>query len=89
MWRVRLTVCAAAAAGAVTAVAQDDDGAPPALDFLEYLGSWESSDEDWLVVAGEFMALPPVNDTDSPAAVGDESDLAGAADEATSDDDED
>jgi len=24
---------------------------PPAGDFLEYLGSWEEGDEDWLAVA--------------------------------------
>ena len=25
---------------------------PPDSEFLEYLGSWEESDEDWLTVAG-------------------------------------
>lgn len=30
------------------AVAEDDD--LPEMEFLEYLGSWEESDEDWLIV---------------------------------------
>lgn len=25
------------------------DETPPDLDFIEYLGSWEESDEDWLM----------------------------------------
>lgn len=36
----------------VAAVAQDDD--TPDLAFLEYLGSWEDSDEEWLVVAEQM-----------------------------------
>ncbi len=31
-------------------VAADDDGMPD-MDFLEYLGSWEESDEDWVLLA--------------------------------------
>ncbi len=27
------------------------DEVPPDLEFLEYLGSWEESDEDWLLFA--------------------------------------
>ncbi len=27
------------------------DEVPPDLEFLEYLGSWEESDEDWLMFA--------------------------------------
>lgn len=34
-----------------TANAQDDEA--PALDLLEYLGSWEESDEDWLLFENE------------------------------------
>ena len=30
------------------AIAEDDE--LPEIEFLEYLGSWEESDEDWLVV---------------------------------------
>ena len=28
-----------------------DESEAPELDFLEYLGSWEESDEDWVVLA--------------------------------------
>lgn len=32
-----------------------DDGvdAAPDMEFLEYLGSWEDSDEEWMLFAGE------------------------------------
>lgn len=30
-------------------VAQDDE---PDLGFLEYLGSWQEGDDEWLIVAG-------------------------------------
>jgi hypothetical protein len=33
------------------AAAQEDEEEVPAMEFLEYLGSWEGSDEDWEVVA--------------------------------------
>jgi hypothetical protein len=39
---------------AAVAVAQDEE--TPDLAFLEYLGSWEDSDEDWLVVAENLDA---------------------------------
>jgi hypothetical protein len=39
---------AAAATVAGTAVAQDDE---PDLGFLEYLGSWQEGDDEWLIVA--------------------------------------
>ena len=32
----------------VTAIAVADDEAPD-IEFLEYLGSWDESDEDWLL----------------------------------------
>ena len=31
------------------AAAQTEEGDSPALEFLEYLGSWEESDEDWML----------------------------------------
>lgn len=31
------------------ALAEDDDAPAPDSDFLEYLGMWEESDEDWLL----------------------------------------
>lgn len=29
------------------------DDAVPDMEFLEYLGSWEESDEEWMLFAGE------------------------------------
>ena len=39
--------CGLAGLGAAAALAEDE---LPDMEFLEYLGSWEESDEDWLVV---------------------------------------
>jgi hypothetical protein len=41
-----------------------DDGADavPDMEFLEYLGSWEDSDEEWMLFAGEDDA--PAERTD-------------------------
>ena len=32
-----------------------NDDVMPDMDFLEYLGSWEESDEDWVVLAAEAV----------------------------------
>ncbi len=53
-WPVAATlalVCGLAGPGA--AVAQDDEAAPgaPDLALLEYLGSWEESDEEWVLLS--------------------------------------
>jgi len=48
MARSRLILLAAVAGMAATAQAQDDE---PDLSFLEYLGSWQEGDEEWLIVA--------------------------------------
>ncbi len=37
--------------GIVTA----DDDVMPDMEFLEYLGSWEESDEDWVLLAAEAV----------------------------------
>jgi hypothetical protein len=44
------------------AIAQDEQ--TPDLAFLEYLGSWDESDEEWLVVAEEILA--PGDAPDAP-----------------------
>ena len=46
----------------VTAGAQD--GNTPDLGFLEYLGSWQEGDEEWLVVAGMGEELESERDGD-------------------------
>ena len=32
-----------------------DDEVMPDIEFLQYLGSWEESDEDWVVLAAEAI----------------------------------
>jgi len=55
------------------AVAADDEVMPD-MEFLEYLGSWEESDEDWVVLAAEAVERVAAEDkrTD-PAAIDEES----------------
>ena len=48
MARNRLVLVSVAAAFAGAASAQEQE---PDLSFLEYLGSWQEGDEEWLVVA--------------------------------------
>jgi hypothetical protein len=38
-----------------TGVVTADDEVMPDIEFLEYLGSWEESDEDWVVLAAEAI----------------------------------
>jgi hypothetical protein len=45
------------------AVAADEEPAPD-LEFLEYLGSWEESDEDWVLLAAEVVAQTAAEETD-------------------------
>jgi hypothetical protein len=35
----------------LTSAAQVQDDDAPDLDFLEYLGSWQAEDDEWLVIA--------------------------------------
>ena len=39
----------------VTGIVVADEAEAPELEFLEYLGSWEESDEDWLLLAAEAV----------------------------------
>jgi len=59
--------------GLCGAVLAADDGSPE-TDFLEYLGSWEESDEVWLVVdqVAEWVAAESEERSD-PAPEGEES----------------
>jgi len=57
---------------AATVGAQDSN--TPDLGFLEYLGSWQEGDEEWLVVAGMGDELESEQDSDED---GDSSDEAG------------
>jgi len=40
--------------GIAVAETQEDDS--PDMEFLEYLGMWEESDEDWLLIEEEVVA---------------------------------
>jgi hypothetical protein len=69
MARTALAMSLVAAVIAAPAMAQDDE--LPDLEFLEYLGSWEEGDEEWLVVADEFMGSPAA-EAGEPSAIADE-----------------
>ena len=45
---VRAVLCGLALCGGAPVLAEDED--VPDMEFLEYLGMWEESDEDWLIV---------------------------------------
>jgi len=38
-----------------TGIVVADDETMPDMEFLEYLGSWEESDEDWVVLAAQAV----------------------------------
>ena len=58
-----------------------DDEVMPDIEFLEYLGSWEESDEDWVIlaaeaaeqVASEDKRTDPASKEKEPVETGDES----------------
>ena len=60
--------------GACDAAAQADDTLPDA-EFLEYLGSWEASDEEWLLVQSVALRETATSDDErnDPAPDGEES----------------
>jgi hypothetical protein len=66
-WRNALLCCAIGAAGAVPAAESQE----PEMEFLEYLGLWEESDEEWLIVDYR-IGLDPEERTD-PVPEGEES----------------
>ena len=51
------------------------DNEQPDMEFLEYLGSWEETDEDWLLFAGPEMEAVAADDKkrSDPAPDGEES----------------
>ena len=62
------------AAGLVSTVRAAEEPAEPELDFLEYLGSWQADDEEWVIEAGwededEIeQAVPPADGKPEPGA---------------------
>lgn len=47
----RLTIAALGGACAAGVQADEKEQEIPDLEFLEYLGSWQESDEEWLIVS--------------------------------------
>ena len=41
----------------VAGIAIADDAEAPDLEFLEYLGSWEESDEDWVALVDDATVV--------------------------------
>lgn len=46
-----------------------DEAMAPDIEFLEYLGSWEESDEDWLLLAAEVAEVTAPDDENETAPV--------------------
>jgi hypothetical protein len=59
-FRAALLLILAAASGSWAA----DATAPDELELLEFLGSWEEQDDDWLAVAIEDAESQPVEEVD-------------------------
>jgi hypothetical protein len=60
----KLIAMLGAAAGLASTAGAADEPAAPELDFLEYLGSWQAEDEEWVIEAGweEDEEVPPSAD---------------------------
>jgi hypothetical protein len=61
----------------------------PDLSFLEYLGSWEDGDDEWLVVAELAETGSADESDDDEAGAADDADDADDADEADENDEDD
>lgn len=68
---VRLALLCGCVAGALPATAADDE--LPDMAFLEYLGSWEESDEDWVVLNDGALELANDETRNDPVPEGEES----------------
>ena len=65
--RARALVSLAALVGlfGMAGGAQADDEEAPDLEFLEYLGSWEASDEDWVIFTAAMEEQEASQDKDN------------------------
>ncbi len=41
-----------------------DDAEAPDLEFLEYLGSWDESDEDWMILVADAVGTKESEETE-------------------------
>ena len=56
-----------------TAVVHADDEPLPDMELLEYLGSWDGSDEDWMALAAEAIEQVAAEDEETaPASAADD-----------------
>ena len=72
--RVLLVICGLCLGMTVTAeetVKAEEEESAPETEFLEYLGMWEETDEDWLVFDDEQLA--EMDKRSDPAPEGEES----------------
>ena len=58
-------ICSLAGAGGIAAA---DDEPLPDIEFLEYLGSWEETDEDWVLLSEAAAAQVAQNNEEAEAA---------------------
>jgi len=56
-----------------SAAGEPAEEAPPDVELLEYLGSWEGSDEDWMLVSEATADTEKDDERSDPAADGEES----------------
>jgi hypothetical protein len=80
--RGRLLAMLGAAAGLASMAGAADEPGAPELDFLEYLGSWQAEDEEWVIEAGweeDEEVAPPADGRQEAEA---EAEPEGANDEA-------
>ena len=45
--------------------AMADEETAPDIEFIEYLGSWEDSDEDWILLAAEMVESEDTDNKDN------------------------
>ncbi len=65
-------LCGIALSTSMSAIAEtQDEEALPDMEFLEYLGMWEASDEEWLLLAEK--ETDESDERSDPAPKGDES----------------
>jgi hypothetical protein len=56
---LQVLICGIALGTSMSAIAEPENEATlPDMEFLEYLGMWETSDEEWLLVEDKDVAEP-------------------------------
>lgn len=70
MWASRALLSGVLLLGAGLAIAGEEDEDSPDMEFLEYLGSWEELDEEWLMFEGPVTA--ELDERSDPAPEGEE-----------------